>query len=123
MRYSKLNFEYPLERFRKKRVRGRSYDSSVRLLVCSIVWAVLLLSFYYTIPLGTSKKAEVCFLAISSKNGLTRNMYILQVFFLQDLQDLAIKSCIYLASLALKMKLFLLDTKNLARILQEKIVR
>ena len=31
------------------------------------------------------------------------------------------KSCTYLASLALKMKLFLQDTKNLARILQEKL--
>ena len=38
-------------------------------------------------------------------------MQILQVFFLQDLQDLAL----YLASLALKMKLFLQDLKNLAR--------
>ena len=42
-----------------------------------------------------------------SKNRLERNMQILQVFFLQDLQDLA--------SLALKMKLFLQDMKNLAR--------
>ena len=38
-------------------------------------------------------------------------MQFLQVFFLQDLQDLAQN----LASLALKMKLFLQDTKNLAR--------
>ena len=40
-------------------------------------------------------------------------MEILQVFFLRDLQDLA--------SLALKMKLFLQDIENFARILQEKL--
>ena len=57
--------------------------------------------------------------SIPSKNRLARNMQILQVFFLQDLQDLALN----LASLALKMKLFLQDIKNLARILQEKIVK
>ena len=50
-----------------------------------------------------------------SKNRLARNIQILQVFTLQDLQDLALN----LASLALKMKLFLQDIKNLARILQE----
>ena len=51
-------------------------------------------------------------------------MQILQVLFLQDLQDLALNLAhSYLASLALKMKLFLQDTKNFARILQEKIVR
>ena len=44
------------------------------------------------------------------------NIHILQVFFLQDLQDLTQN----LASLALKIKLFLQDMKNLARILQEK---
>ena len=54
-----------------------------------------------------------------SKNHLARNIQILQVFFLQDLQDLVLN----LASLALKMKLFLQELKNLARILQEKIVR
>ena len=54
-----------------------------------------------------------------SKNGLARNMQILQVFFLQDLQNLAQN----LASLALKMKLFLQDMKNLARLLQENIVK
>ena len=46
-------------------------------------------------------------------------MQILQVFFLQDLQDLALN----LANLALKMKLFLQDMQNLARILQEKFAR
>ena len=46
-------------------------------------------------------------------------MQILQVFFLQDLQDLAVN----LASLALKMKHFLQDLRNLARILQEKFAR
>ena len=46
-----------------------------------------------------------------SKNGLARNMHILQ--------DLAQN----LASLALKMKLFLQDMKNLARILQENFAR
>ena len=40
---------------------------------------------------------------IPSTNRLTRNIQILQVFCLQDLQDLALN----LASLALKMKLFL----------------
>ena len=40
-------------------------------------------------------------------------MQILQVFFLQDL-------ALSLASLALKIKLFLQDINNLARILQEK---
>ena len=40
-------------------------------------------------------------------------MEILQVFFLRDLQDLA--------SLALKMKFFLQDIENFARILQEKL--
>ena len=56
---------------------------------------------------------------LPSKNGLARHMQILQVFILQDLQDLAQN----LASLALKMKLFLQDMKNLARILQENIVK
>ena len=42
-------------------------------------------------------------------------MQVLQGFFLQDLQDLALN----LASLALKMKLFLQELKNLALILQE----
>ena len=50
-----------------------------------------------------------------SKNRLVRIIHILQVFFLQDLQDLAQN----LASLALKMKLFLSryekSCKNLAR--------
>ena len=54
-----------------------------------------------------------------SKNHLARNIQIFQVFFLQDLQDLAQN----LASLALKMKLFLQDMKNLARILQENFER
>ena len=44
-------------------------------------------------------------------------MQVLQVFFLQDLQDLALN----LASLALKMKLFLQELKNLALILQELV--
>ena len=48
---------------------------------------------------------------LPSKNSLARNIQILQVFFLQDLQDLSLN----LASLALKMKLFLQDMKNLAR--------
>ena len=56
---------------------------------------------------------------IPSKNRLARNIQILQVFFLQDLQDLALN----LASLALKMKLFMQDMKYLARILQEKFAR
>ena len=43
-----------------------------------------------------------------SKNRLARNIQMLQVFFLQDLAQ-------NLASLALKMKLFLQDMKNLAR--------
>ena len=42
------------------------------------------------------------------KNCLARNIQIWQVFFLQDLTQ-------NLASLALKMKLFLQDMKNLAR--------
>ena len=51
-----------------------------------------------------------------SKNRLARNLQILQVFFLQDLQGFALT----LASLALKTKLFLQDAdekscKNLAR--------
>ena len=46
-------------------------------------------------------------------------MQILQVFFLQDLARSCIKSCTCLASLALKMKLFLQDIYTLARILQE----
>ena len=45
---------------------------------------------------------------IPSKNCLARNIQILQVFFLEDL-------ALNLASLALKMKLFLQDMKNLAR--------
>ena len=53
---------------------------------------------------------------LPSKNGLARNILILQVFFLQDLG-------LNLASLALKMKLFLQDMNNLARILQEKFTR
>ena len=56
---------------------------------------------------------------LPSKNRLARNIQILQVFFLQDLQDFALN----LASLALTMQLFLQDMKNLARILQEKIAR
>ena len=51
-----------------------------------------------------------------NKHRLARNIQILQVFSLQDLQDLALN----LASLALKIKLFLQDIKNLARILLEK---
>ena len=58
-------------------------------------------------------------MVLPSKNRLARNIQILQVFFLQDLQDLALN----LASLALKMKLFLQDMKNLARILQDKFSR
>ena len=46
---------------------------------------------------------------IPSKNHLARNIQILQVFFLQDLQDLAQN----LARCALKMKLFLQDIKSL----------
>ena len=42
-------------------------------------------------------------------------MQLLQVFFLQDLQDLALN----LSKLALRMKLFLQELKNLALILQE----
>ena len=42
----------------------------------------------------------------------------MQVFFLQDMKNLALN----LASLALKMTLFLQDIKNLARILHEKIL-
>ena len=52
---------------------------------------------------------------LPSKNHLARNMQVLQVFFLQDLQDLALN----LESLALKIKLFLQELKNLALILQE----
>ena len=63
--------------------------------------------------------SEFCGYLYPSKNHLARNIQILQVFFLQDLQDLTQN----LASLAIKMKLFLQDMKNLARILQEKIVR
>ena len=40
-----------------------------------------------------------------SKNCLARNMPVLEVFFVQDLQNVALN----LASLALKMKLFLQD--------------
>ena len=46
---------------------------------------------------------------ISSKNGPARNIQILQVFYLQDLQDLTLN----LASLVLKMKLFLQNIKIL----------
>ena len=42
-------------------------------------------------------------------------MQVVQVFFLQDLQDLALN----LARLALKMKLFLQELKYLAPIMQE----
>ena len=49
---------------------------------------------------------------LPSKNCLARNMQVLQVFFLQDLQDLALN----LARLALKMKLFLQELNNLALI-------
>ena len=52
-------------------------------------------------------------LLIPSKNRVARNMQILQVLFLQDLQDLVLN----LANLALKMKLFFQDTKSFARIL------
>ena len=41
----------------------------------------------------------------------------MQVFFLHDLQDLALN----VASLALKMKLFLQDMKNPERMLQKKL--
>ena len=57
--------------------------------------------------------------SIVSKNHLARKLQVLQEFFLQDLQDLALN----LASLALKMKLFLQELKNLALILQEKFAR
>ena len=49
-----------------------------------------------------------------SKNRPARNTQILQVLFLQDLQDLVI-------NLAHILKLFLQDINNLARILQEKL--
>ena len=62
-----------------------------------------------------SSRALVSRMLLPSKNRLARNIHILQVFFLQDLQDLA--------SLALKMNLSLQNIKLLARILQEKIVR
>ena len=52
------------------------------------------------------------------KNRLERNIQILQVFLLQDLQDLALN----LTSLALKMKLFLQDMKNLARKMQDNFL-
>ena len=51
-----------------------------------------------------------------SKNHLARNIQILQVFFLQDL-------ALYLASLALKMKLFLQDMKNLANLARKIVTR
>ena len=58
----------------------------------------------------------------SSFSHLARNTQILQIFFLQDLQDLALNLAqTYLANLALKMMLFLQDIKNLARILQERL--
>ena len=56
---------------------------------------------------------------LPSKNHLARNIHILQVFFLQNLQDLAQN----LASLALKMKFFLQDLNNLARFLQENFCK
>ena len=69
--------------------------------------------------LSHGKYASKCVEKAKSKNRLAKNIQILQVFFLQDLQDLALN----LAILALKMKLFLQDMKNLARILQEKFAR
>ena len=52
---------------------------------------------------------------ILSKNHLARKMQVLQEYFLQDLQDLALN----LVSLTLKMKLFLQELKNPALTLQE----
>ena len=43
---------------------------------------------------------------MASKNRLARNVQVMQVFFLQDLQDLELNLATYLASLALKIKLF-----------------
>ena len=54
-------------------------------------------------------------MGLPGKNHLARSIQVLQVFLLQDLQDLALN----LVSLALKMKLFLQELKNLALILQE----
>ena len=73
----------------------------------------------------TVRIAKVQFVRVPSKNRLARNIKILQVFFLQDLaqdlaQNLAQDLAQNLANLALKMKLFLQDMKNLARILQVK---
>ena len=67
-----------------------------------------------------SKVKEMCLpgdISYPSKNHLARNMQlrVLQVFFIQDLQDVALN----LARLALKMKFFLQELKNLALILQE----
>ena len=52
-----------------------------------------------------------------SKNRLARNIQTLQVFFLQNLQVLALN----LASLAIKMKLFLQHMKNVARICKKNL--
>ena len=71
---------------------------------------------------GTVTKYNMMTCVVPSKNGLARNILILLVFFLQDLQDLQ-DFALNLAILALKMKLFLKDLKNLARILQEKFAR
>ena len=58
MRYSKLNCDYPLERCRKKRFRGRTYDSSVRFLVHAIVWADLASLFLLHYPTRDLQKGR-----------------------------------------------------------------
>ena len=70
---------------------------------------------------GRHQKLTFCsyVYAFPSENHLARNMQVLQVFFLQDLQDLALN----LASFALQMSLFLQELKNLALIWQEKTAR
>ena len=57
-----------------------------------------------------------------SKNRLASNMQILQVFFLQDLQDLAL-NLTHILQVLHKNEAFLARYKYLARILQEKVIR
>ena len=101
-------------------------DNHVCLIVqlyCSsiILWKILmgLDIMNWLILINFKLKLMLTKQPLPSKNRLARSIQILQVSFLQDLQDLVQN----LASLALKMKLFLQDMKNLARILQENFAR
>ena len=82
----------------------------------SIKFTVLIVLFYSYWDIDTKVSVG------PSKNRLAKNMQVLQVFFLQDFQDIALNLAHILQVLP-KMNLFLQEVKNLVIILQEKFAR